>query len=96
MRVQVFAPRADVRRVAGLVCERAWRGQGVRVWRWPCGTVAVVDVGTRADRKLLTDCVDALLVTYARHGVFACGVLGDGPSLADVMRELHWARVVRA
>lgn len=95
-RVMVFAPGTDVRRVAGMVCERAWRGQGVRVWRWPCGSVAVADVGSRADGQLLTQCIDALLATYAQHGVFGYGVVGAGPQLVEVLQDLNWARAACA
>lgn len=91
----MFAPRTDVRRIAGIVCERAWRRQGVRVWRWSCGSMAVVDVGSSVDAQLLIRCFDALLATYARHGIFGDGLLGDGPQLVDVLLDLNWSRAVR-
>jgi hypothetical protein len=90
--VKVFRPRHDVRRVAELICERAWKGLGVRVFRWPCGTLAVVTVGSLGDGVLLRECTDQLLVTYARHGLLGGGVPGDGPRWVDVLHDLNWAR----
>jgi hypothetical protein len=94
MSVQVYRPGHDVRRLAGVIVERAWRRQGVRVYRWPCGTVAVVLVGSRADAVLLTECVDHLLVTYARHDLL--GKPGPGPLLVDVLHDLNWAKATAA
>ncbi|WEN13686.1 hypothetical protein PY254_10550 [Rhodanobacter sp. AS-Z3] len=90
--VKLFEAGTDPRRIAGVICERAWQAQGVRVFRWPLGAIAVVNVGSRADAQLLATCVDALLVTYARHTLFGDVLRGDGPSLADVLRDLTWAR----
>lgn len=92
--VQVYRPGHDVRRLAGIIVERAWCRQGVRVYRWPCGTVAVVRVGSRSDAVMLGECVDHLLVTYARHDLL--GKPGNGPTLVDVMHDLNWARATAA
>lgn len=92
--VKVYRPGHDVRRVAGVIVDRAWRRQGVRVYRWPCGTVAMVIVGSRADAVLLDECVDQLLVTYARHDLL--GKTGAGPSLVDVLHDLNWAKATAA
>lgn len=94
MSVQVYRPGHDVRRLAGMIVERAWRRQGVRVYRWPCGTVAVVLVGSRADAVMLGECLDHLLVTYARHDLL--GNPGRGPTLKDVLDQLNWARATCA
>ena len=83
-----------VRRLAGIIVELAWCRQGVRVYRWPCGTVAVVRVGSHADAVLLGECIDRLLVTYARHNLL--GRAGAGPQLVDVLHDLNWARATAA
>lgn len=93
--VQLFDAGVDPRRIAGVVCERAWKGDGVRVYRWPCGALAVVNVGSRPDAKLLADCIDMLLVTYARHRLLGSEARLRGPSLTDVLRDLQWARASR-
>jgi hypothetical protein len=95
-KARVFRPGRDVRQVADVICERAWKGPGVRVFRWPCGTVAVVRVGSYGDDVLLRECEPHLLVTYARHGLFGAGALGDGPMLVDVLHDLNWARATAA
>lgn len=92
--VHVYRPGHDVRRLAGFIVERAWVRQGVRVYRWPCGTVAVVLVGSHADAVLLGECLDHLLVTYARHDLL--GKPGAGPLLVDVLHDLNWARAMCA
>lgn len=78
--------------MAGVIAERAWQRQGVRLFQWPCGTVAVTWVGSRADATLLASCIDQLLVTFARHDLF--GRADSGPTQVDVMRELSHARRV--
>lgn len=93
--VQVYRPGHDVRRLAGIIVDRAWRRQGVRVYRWACGTVAVVLVGSRADGVMLGECLDHLLVTYARHDLLGKKP-GPGPSLVDVLHDLNWARATAA
>lgn len=87
--VQVYRPGHDRRRLAGIIVERAWRRQGVRVYVWPDNTVAVVLVGSHADGVLLDKCLDQLLVTYARHDLL--GTPGPGPSVKDVIEQLQWA-----
>lgn len=90
--VKFFEPDTDTRRLAGVVCERAWRGDGVRVYRWSCGSLALVNVGSRADGRMLDACIDMLLVTYGRHAVNGQPRRGAGPMLVDVLHDLHWAR----
>lgn len=87
--VQLYRPGHDARRLAGIIVERAWRLQGVRVYVWPDGTVGVVLVGSQADAVMLRDCLDHLLVTYARHDLL--GKPGPGPSFRDVSAQLQWA-----
>ncbi len=89
MSVQVYRPGHDARRLAGIIVERAWRRQGVRVYVWPDRTVAVVLVGSHADMVMLGKCIDHLLVTYARHDLL--GTPGQGPSQRDVLDQLQWA-----
>lgn len=90
--VRVFRPNGDVRAAAAVICDRAWKGLGVRVFRWRCGTLAVATLGTPVDKRLLCECEPQLLVTYARHGVSGDGALGNGPMLVDVLHDLNWAR----
>lgn len=72
--------------MASAICDDAWKGKGVRVFRWPCGTVASVAVGHRADIVLLRDALPNLFATYARDRA------GMGPRLIDVIHALNWAR----
>jgi hypothetical protein len=73
--------------IADYICERGWRGRGVRVFAWPCGTLVVVNVGSGPDEALLKQCIQQLLGTYARHGD-----RDPGPIYLDVLRELREAR----
>jgi len=75
----------DVRVVANAICERGWRGAGVRVFRWHCGTIAIVTVAQRGDAVLMRDSEAALFATYA------CDARGVGPKLVDVIHALNWA-----
>jgi hypothetical protein len=80
-RPRVHAPTRPVHRVASDIAEAAWAGKGVRVFAWPCGTVAVVRVGSAAD-ELLTRLIPAqLLATWTR-----------GARFGDVLAELQAAR----
>jgi hypothetical protein len=83
---RVFRPGVDVRVVANTICERGWKGTGVRVFRWPCGTVSVVTVGARGDVLLLRESLPQLFATYVRDAN------GVGPKLVDVIHALNWAR----
>jgi hypothetical protein len=84
--VRVFRGK-QVAIIATYICERGWRGTGVRVFAWPCGTLVVVRVGSGPDEVLLKQCIDQLLATYARHGD-----RDPGPIYLDVLRELREAR----
>lgn len=90
--VHAYRPNADVWRVAADICERAWRGKGVRVYFWPCGTIANVLIGTDAERVLEQLCLPMLFATYARTTADGRPLHGAGPMLDDVVRELKWAR----
>lgn len=81
---RVFRPGTDIRVVANTICERGWKAPGVRVFRWACGTVAVVTVGQRGDLVLMRESLPYLFGTYA------CDVRGVGPKLADVIHALNW------
>ncbi len=85
-KTRTFRPCVDIRVVASLICERGWQGPGVRVFRWPCGTVSVVTVGARGDLVLMRESLPHLFGTYTRdaHGI--------GPKLVDVIHALNWAR----
>jgi len=82
----VCRPDQDVRRTAALICERAWVGRGVRVFRWPCGTVVIVPVASKADRELLHAHAAHHLATYC------IDALQRGPRTVDVIHDLNWAR----
>lgn len=86
-----FAPGADLRRVASVICERAWRGLGVRVYRWPDGMVVLVSTDSRGDQLLMRHALDALLGTYCRAGALSGRVTGEGPQLFEVLDQLRWA-----
>jgi hypothetical protein len=62
-----------------MIVDRAWIKGGVRVWHWPCGTVALSTVNSRMDRMLLQQCIDQLVGTW-----------GKGALAADVMDTLRW------
>lgn len=80
-KVRTFAPGTDVRQVVGVIVERAWLGRGVRVWRWPCGTVAVSTRDSTMDFLMLRHCADQLLGTWCK-----------GALDAHVLATLRWAR----
>lgn len=80
-KVRTFAPGTDMRQAASAIVERAWVGRGVRVWRWPCGTVAVSTRHSVMDLLMLRHCTEQLLGTW-----------GKGAMEADVLADLQWAR----
>lgn len=79
--VRVFRPGAEAEHVAGVIAERAWRGRGVHVYRWTCGTVAVVGVGCAGDVLMQRKCLAELFGTWGRGAV-----------CTDVLEQLEWAR----
>lgn len=85
--VRLFRRSRDCTEIASHICERGWRGQGVRVFAWPCGTVAVVTCNSGADEALVVRCASQLVATYARNGE-----LSPGPLFMDVLRQLRKAR----
>lgn len=88
---RVFDVGTDLRQVAGVICDRAWRGLGVRAYRWPDGVVLVVSTDSRGDQLLLRDAQRLLLGTYCRQGALSGGAVGPGPALYDVLDQLQWA-----
>lgn len=101
--LRVYRPCRVTRVVAERICDWGWKGKGVHVFRWPCGTVAVTRAGTPADECLLRECEARLLATYARHdlhrGAAARAARGDiniGPALEDVLEDLVWSGGVTA
>ena len=89
---RVFTADMSVAAAAAHVCERGWKGPGVRVWAWPNGTLVVCRVGSPGDAMLLRMSMAQLFATYARHGVDRRLGGGEGPKLPDVVDELAWAR----
>lgn len=89
--VRVFRPSESLRLVADAVCVGGWRGFGVRVFAWPCGTLVVVNVGTDADARLLRLCEPQHLATYGRRDLPELG-LQYGPLRKHVLEDLAWAR----
>lgn len=80
-KMRLIRPWADGRVIAWNIAERAWKGRGVRLYRWPCGTMAVVPVDSRADHALEEHCAGFLFATYTA-----------GVRLVDIMHDLNWAR----
>ena len=80
-RPRVHSASRPIHRVASDIAESAWAGKGVRVFAWPCGTVAVVRVGSSADELLTRTIPDRLLATWTR-----------GARFGDVLSELRAAR----
>lgn len=83
--VLIYRPDVPATTIAEAVCTRAYRGKGVRVYAWPCGTVAVVPVDVDADRYLAEVAGQWMLATYAGKG-------GAATRHADVVDEIVWAR----
>lgn len=73
---RVFRPGRDIVVVTDYILERASLGLGVRAYRWPDGTVAVVTRDGREDAMLESASPRALMGTYARGCTFA-DVRGD-------------------
>lgn len=78
--VRVFRPGHDVQQVAWALCLQAWRGNGIRLFRWPCGTLALVAVGAHMESRMLARCAPQLFATYVQ------------PQMLDVVRDLKWAK----
>ena len=66
----------DLRRVAADAAAEAWRGDGVRLFRWPNGILLMTRLGTRLDASMIKHCADALLVTL-KQGATAHEVLTE-------------------
>jgi hypothetical protein len=84
--VRTFRSDVVAEEVATAICRVVWKGHRIRVFAWPCGTLAVTEVGSRGDTVLLRKCADRLLSTYARRSRY------DGPTHEDVVECLRWAR----
>ena len=72
----VWRPGAAINAIANNIIDRAWRGRGVRLFYWPCGTCMLATVGSKLDRDLLSKALPALYGTYAR-GALLIHVLAD-------------------
>lgn len=70
------SPHRSIHILAGELAEAAWRGKGVRVFAWPCGTVAWAQVGTSGDQLLLRRALPWLIGTWARGATYGA-VLAD-------------------
>lgn len=84
--VRVYRPGVEVRRIADVICDLGWKGNGARVFRWRCGTVVVVRVGSTQDAALCAKFMAHHLGTYARHESTGCG-----PQRVHVIHDLNWA-----
>jgi hypothetical protein len=80
-KVRIFRPSVCLRSVAATVAEQAWRGLGVRVFHWPCGTWAICPIGTIGEQRLMHECIKRHVGTY-----------GKGAQLAHVHADLEWTR----
>lgn len=84
--VKIFKPTDDVQRIVTVICDLGWKGQGVHVFLWRCGTVVVVRAGSASDAPMHKAYSRAHFATYARA---ANG--GPGPLRKDVIDDLRWA-----
>ncbi|WP_458068659.1 hypothetical protein [Rhodanobacter sp. BL-MT-08] len=78
--VRVWRPGKPLLPIADVVAERAWKGEGVRVFRFPDGTWALVSIGQRADDVLMRHCGDALFATYVRGALWS-----------QIVADMKWA-----
>lgn len=67
--VRMYAAGTAARTIADRVVDRAFRGNGVRVFGLPSGVVALVAVGVGSDSKLCETFGECLLATYSGRGV---------------------------
>jgi hypothetical protein len=86
-----FGADEDLRRVAAVICDRAWRGVGVRVYRWTDGALVLVGTDSRGDQLLMPHAAHALVGTFCRAGALGDGPLGPGPQQVHVLALLRWA-----
>lgn len=77
--VHAYDRSHDLRRVASVIAERAWRKDGVRVYQLHDG-IAWVDVCCAADKPMLRACGASLIGTWGR-----------GARWTDVLAELRAA-----
>lgn len=77
---RVYHPAQDLRQIASAVAERAWSTKGVRVFRWPCGTLVVTNPGSTCDAVLCRKFGQYILATWSR-----------GTTMAHVLAELRGA-----
>lgn len=73
---RIYRPGNNQVKIADVIAERACVGFGVRVYRWPCGTVAIVTRDGPEDALLAAKCSEHLLGTYAK-GAKVSYVLND-------------------
>lgn len=79
-RASIYAAATDMQQLATTIVERAWRCRGVRVYRWPCGTLLLAPVGGTVDQKLLSIASTLLLGTWCHAA-----------TKAQVLDTLRWA-----
>jgi hypothetical protein len=77
-------------RLAGVIIDRAQRGQGVRLYVMPCRSIVVVWVRSHSDKLMLKHCSPYLCGTWARDKQ------GRLPKLLTVLMELRSAMQVSA
>lgn len=79
--IHVSLPTRSVYHVASAIAEAAWGRGGVRVYAWPCGTVAWVRPNSKGDELLLHRCPECLVGTWTK-----------GAQFPDLLAELRAAR----
>lgn len=68
--VKVLRPSRSEEHVIDAILDRASVGFGVRVYRWPCGTVAIAPRDGEADVVLDAKCQEHLFGTYAKGSTY--------------------------
>lgn len=72
----MWKPNAAINDIANNILDRAWRGRGVRLFWWPCGSCIIATVGSKLERDLMSKALPALHGTYC-HGAMRTHVLAD-------------------
>lgn len=79
--IRVYSPSFCTAKLADRASELAWRGKGVRIFRWPCGRIVLARIASPVEMQLMDECAEQLLGTWA-----------PGAAFKDVLAELRWAR----